>query len=224
MPGRPAPDARRRLLLGGLAAALTLAALPGTALAQAAVVVVSRDRVLRESAASARLRDAEAEMTERLQRQIDSTKAQLAAEEEELARLRGELPDDQFEARISDFDERVRQARRGAQERAALLQKGFQDARALIAAALPPLLERLRVEVGAAAVLNADQVLALDPALDLTDRAIALLDASGPAPAPPQIDLTTPLFQRQPAEAPGAPTEAPPEAGAPADTGVPPAR
>lgn len=212
--------ARRRLLLGGLAAGLSMAGatLPDIAFAQGTIAVVSRDRILRESAASARLREAEAAMTDQLQRQIEATKAQLAAEEEELARLRGELPDDQFEARIADFDARVRQARRGAQERAAQLQKGFQEARAVIAAALPALMEQLRTESGVAAVLNADQVLALDPALDLTDRAIALLDSAGPAPLPPDVDLATPLFApaaEQGQDAGSAPADAPPaETGA----------
>ncbi len=153
-------------------------------------------------------------MTARLQGQIDDTKAAFAAEEEELARLRGNLPDDQFDTRVADFDRRVRLARRNAQERAAALQKAFQDARAAIVAALPALMERLRVEAGVSVVLNADQVLALDPAADLSDRAIALFDAEGPSPAPPQIDLSAPLSP-PPGEAP--PTGAGGDPGTPAE-------
>lgn len=218
MARQPGSPARRHLLRAGLAAAL-VAALPAAAAGQTGIVVVSRERILREAVAARRLHDAEAELTERLQAEIDETKAGLAAEEEELARLRGELPEAEFEARISNFDQRLRLARRGAQERAAVLQKGFQDARAAIVAALPPLLERLRVEAGAAVVLSADQVLAMEPAIDLTDRAIALFDAEGPAPAPPEIDLSAPLFEPNGAAAPlpadsavPAPDEAPPPA------------
>lgn len=222
MADRPRSPARRRLIGAGLAAALAtltgLSALPGRGAAQtvpgedgaaASFVVVSRDRILREATAARRLRDAEETITARLQGQIDETKAAFAAEEEELARLRGELPSEEFEARVADFDRRVRLARRNAQERAAVLQKAFQDARAAIVAALPGLMERLRVESGASAVLNADQVLALDPAVDLTDRAIALFDAEGPSPEPPDIDLSAPLSQ--PPDRPG---PAPPGDGA----------
>lgn len=214
MADRHRSPARRRLIGAGLAAALGtltgVSALPGRGAAQAVpdevgtaptFAVVSRDRILREATAARRLREAEEEITARLQGQIDETKAAFAAEEEELARLRGELPEDEFDERVADFDRRVRLARRNAQERAAVLQTAFQDARAAIVAALPALMERLRVEAGASVVVNADQVLALDPAVDLTDRAIALFDAEGPSPEPPEIDLSAPLSQ--PPERPG---------------------
>lgn len=162
------------------------------------IVVVSRERILREAKAARRLREAEERMTAQLQAQIDETKEQFAEEEEELTRLRGELPGPEFEARVADFDQRVRLARRVAQERAAILQKGFQDARAAIVAALPSLMERLRVEAGARVVVNADQTLAADADIDLTDRAITLFDAEGPSPDIPKLDLTQPLSEPQP--------------------------
>ena len=201
MRGRTGLPTRRALLGGTLAAAAALAATPASA--QGGAVVISRERILREAAAARRLREAEEELTSRLQSRIDDTKAAFAAEEAELARLRGTLSEPDFEARVTDFDQRVRLARRGAQERAALLQKEFQDARSVIAAALPPLMERLRVEAGATVVLNADYVLAVDPAVDLTDRAIALFDAEGPSPAVPELDLDAPLSQPLPEPAPG---------------------
>jgi Skp family chaperone for outer membrane proteins len=210
-PGDRQPS-RRALLVGGLG----LAALTGAAArAQAAseVIIVSRERILREAEAARRLRDAEEEMTARLQAQIDATKVQFAEEEEELTRLRGELAGPEFEARIADFDQRVRAARRVAQERAAALQKGFQEARAAIVAALPELMERLRVEAGARLVVNAEQVLAADPAVDLTDRAIALFDADGPSPPLPQVDLAAPLTE-PPADAASGPAPGAASSGA----------
>jgi Skp family chaperone for outer membrane proteins len=166
------------------------------------IFFVSRDRILREAVAARRLRDAEETMTADLQGQIDATKLQFAAEEEELTRLRGELPVAEFESRVAEFDQRVRQARRVAQERAALLQKSFQDARAVIVAALPSLMERLRVEAGARMIVNADQVLAAAVSADLTDRAIKLFDADGPSPAVPEIDFSAPLAEPQPGTMP----------------------
>lgn len=199
MAGRERQTSRRGLLAVGLGAAALAGAggghAPGQAQTVTEVVVVSRERILREARAARRLRAAEEEMTARLQGQIDETKVQFAEEEEELARLRGELAAAEFEARISDFDQRVRLARRVAQERAAALQKGFQDARVSIVAALPELMERLRVEAGASVVVGADQVLAVDPSVDLTDRAIALFDAEAPSPPIPEIDLARPLTE-----------------------------
>ena len=149
-------------------------------------------------------------MTARLQGQIDETKTRFADEEEELTQQRGSLASAEFDARVADFDKRVRSARRVAQERAALLQKGFQEARAAIVAALPGLMERLRVEAGAQVVVNGDQVLAVDPAVDMTDRAIELFDADGPSPPIPEIDLSEPLIEPPSASASPPPSDATP--------------
>ncbi len=194
---RASRPSRRGLIAAGVGAA-ALVGRPAQAEPSPELAVVSRDRILREAKAAHRLRAAEEEMTARLQAQIDETKVQFAEEEEELARLRGELAAVEFEARVADFDQRVRQARRVAQERAAILQKGFQDARAAIVAALPSLIEQLRVEAGARLIVNADQVLAADPGIDLTDRAVALFDAEGPSPAIPDVDVSRPLSEPPP--------------------------
>jgi len=201
---------RRRLLLAGagFGAALVIGAVP--ALAEGGIIILSRERLLREAAASRQLAEAEAALTEQLQTQIDTTKEALAEEEEELARIRGQLSEAEFEARGADFDRRVRQARRVAQERAAILQTEFQEARAAVLGYLPELIERLREETGASLVLDAEQVLARDDAIDVTDRAIALFDSEGPAPEVPELDLSAPLLEPQApeSEAPASPDPA----------------
>jgi len=178
---------RRSVLSAVLAACLASPAV-------ATVGVVSRERLLRRIAASRALRAAEAELTRRLQSSIDTAQAQFAGEEAELARLRSELTQTEFERRAADFDQRIRTVRREAQERADLLNTSFRQARGQIVAALPAILERLRVEVGVSVIVNADRVLALDPTMDLTDRAIALYDAVGPRPSAPEVDLSAPLM------------------------------
>ena len=140
------------------------------------------------------MRQAELALTAQLQSNVDAAKAELDAEEVELTRLRAELAQDEFEARASAFDARIRLVRRETQERAAVLQRAFQDARARLVAALPPVLERLRVEQGAAVVLGADQVLAARPGIDLTDRAIELFNAEGGEIAIPDLNIATPLL------------------------------
>ncbi|MGD1926144.1 MAG: OmpH family outer membrane protein [Paracoccaceae bacterium] len=165
--------------------------------------MISRERLLRDVEVARQLRQAEQRMTERLQAQIDETRVALAAEEAELAEVRETLPVDELDRRIQDFDRRMRLARQITQERAAALQKGFQDARAAVVAGLPALIERLRQEVGADVILNAEQVLAADPALDLTDRAVSLFDEAGPRPPIPDIDLTLPVRELVAPEADG---------------------
>src|SRR5690625_2496082 len=194
-------ESRRRLLLAGAGFAATLVIGATPAFADGGIIILSRERLLREASASRQLAEAEAALTEQLQGQIDTTKEALAEEEEELARLRGRLPEAEFEARTADFDRRVRQARRVAQERAAILQTEFQEARATILGYLPELIERLREETGASLVLDAEQVLARDDSVDVTDRAIALFDSEGPAPEVPEIDLSAPLLEPKPTDA-----------------------
>lgn len=158
------------------------------------MLVVSRDRVLREVTAARQLRDAEQTLTGQLQAQVDRTKEALAAEELELARLRATLPEGEFTDRVRRFDRRMRLARRLTQERAASLQRAFQQARQSVVDALPPLLEAIRTERGAEVILNADQVLAADGAVDVTELVIARYNATVTPPPVPEIDTSELLF------------------------------
>lgn len=191
----------RRVFLLTLSAAFL--ALPHAARSDG-ILMVSRERLLRDSAAASQLREAEEAMTRQLQASVDAAKAQLAAEEAELTELRKELEAEAFEERAQDFDRRIRAVRREAQERAAFLQRGFQEARATLVAALPDLLEQVRINADAEVVLNADNVLAAGPGVDVTVEVLELMDAEGPRPPPPKIDLTLPLLAPpQPVEGDG---------------------
>jgi len=100
-----------------------------------------------------------------------------------------------FDARVAAFDHKVRTGRRDAQEKAAKLQMAFRAERVKLVAALDPLLEQLRKAHGASAILNDDQALAADPALDVTDEAIERFNATVPAAHIPDLEsiLASPL-------------------------------
>ena len=181
--------------VAGLATSGPLSVTPAMAQQDPVIRMVSRERLLREVAIAQTLRSEEKRMTDLLQAQVDQAKVALAGEEAELAGLRDQLSPEEFQERIKDFDARMRRARQLTQERAAALQKGFQDARANVVSAIPAIIEQLRVEAGAVAVLNADQVLAAEGSIDLTDRAIELFDTLGPEPSVPDIDLTFPVTE-----------------------------
>lgn len=185
----------RRAVVAGLAAALG----PGgfaSARSDAPVFVISRSRLLAESAPTQILRQAEADLTAALQKEIDRVKAELAKEEADLTRRRDEIPPDEMAHLATDFDRRVRSVRLQAQERAKVVQAAFQEARATLVRGLPPILEQLRIEVGAVAILDADQTLAIDPGNDLTDRAIAMLNRRMPDPEVPVVDVTLTIPER----------------------------
>ena len=159
------------------------------------IFFVSRERILREAEAAKLLARAEQDLTRKLQTQVDRTKEALAEEERALAQLRISLPEAEFAERVAAFDKRVRLARKLTQERAAALQRAFQAARQKVVDALPPLLEEIRLELNAVAILNSDQALAIDGTLDITARVIERFDMIVEPPQVPDMDTSKLLFE-----------------------------
>ncbi len=159
---------------------------------EAAILMVSRKRLLNDTTHARALLKAEIELTSELQRRIDAIKAELTAEEQELTRLRPTLDREVFAARVAAFDRNVRRQRRAAQKQAAALQSAFRAERLKLVEALDPLLEEVREANGASAILNSDQVLASDPALDVTEEVIARFNATVPPPVVPDLEVITP--------------------------------
>ena len=176
--------ARRRpcaapLLALGLALGLAAPHLaPAAAQAQEgqAILVVDVARVLANSGAAQALTRAEAELRARVEAQLDAVKAELEAEERALAERRPDMIPADFARLGADFDRRVRQERRAAQERGALLLKFMEDGRAALRRRLPLALEELRQRRGAAVVIDAAAVAAWDPDIDATAAAAAIFD------------------------------------------------
>ena len=179
-----------------LALILALAApWPRAAQAQEAggpVLLVSRKRLLHETAHAQALSKAEIELTAELQRRVNAVKAELTAEEQELAKLRGSLPRDEFDRRVAAFDRRVRDERRLTQQHATNLQNALRAERLKLVEAIGPLLEAVRATKGAQAILNADQVLAADPAIDITAEVIAQFNMTVPPPIIPELETLAP--------------------------------
>ncbi len=159
---------------------------------EVAILMVSRKRLLNDTTHARALLKAEIELTAELQRRIDAIKAELTAEEQELTRLRPTLDREVFAARVAAFDRNVRRQRRAAQKQAAALQNAFRAERLKLVEALDPLLEEVREANGASAILNSDQVLASDPALDVTDEVIARFNATVPPPVVPDLEVIAP--------------------------------
>ena len=169
---------------------------------EVAILTVSRKRLLNDTIHARALLKAEIELTAELQRRVDAVKAGLAAVEQELARVRPTLDREVFAARVAAFDRMVRRQRRAAQKYAAALQNAFRAERLKLVEALGPLLEEVREVHGASVILNSDQVLASDLALDVTDEVIARFNATVPPPVVPGLDLLGPLLAPTPLPAP----------------------
>lgn len=157
-----------------------------------AILTVSRNRVLRETAHARLLSKAESDLTAELQARVDVVKAELNKEEQELARLRGTIDRSNFERRVAEFDERVRNERRMAQQHANNLQAALRAERLKLVEALTPLLEAVRADAGAQVILNSDQLLAADPANDVTAQVLERFNAEVPPPVIPDLDALAP--------------------------------
>ncbi len=184
-----------------LAGAPAMLATTAAGQATADILVVSRTRLLNDTKHARALLEAEKRLTAEIQARIDATKRALAAEEQELARLRSTLPRDEFETRTAAFDRRVRRERREAQRQAAVLQTVFRAERVELQETLAAVLEQIRAERGASVILNEEQAMAADPAIDITDEVIARFDKTVPPPDIP--DLQTILSRASESEEEG---------------------
>jgi Skp family chaperone for outer membrane proteins len=174
---------------------------------QAIILVVSRKRLLNDTNSARALLKAEIELTTKLQHRVDAIKAELNDEEQELTRLRPTLDREVFDARVAEFDRKIRTQRREAQQQAAVLQNLFRAERLRLVEALGPLLEEVRMANGASIILNSDQALASDPTLDITDEVLARFNATMEPPTIPDLESISTGVDPAPDPAPkGEPT------------------
>lgn len=164
---------------------LALAGLPAMGLAQdlapvgvgAAVLVIDQDRLFAESAFGRASLAREAEVAQELETQNAAIQAALVAEEQELTLLRKTLSAEDFAARAEAFDQKVERIR-GEQDAKArdLGLKREEDVRAFVAAVRPILGEILQ-DREASVILDRSSVILSLNAIDVTDDAIARIDA-----------------------------------------------
>lgn len=174
---RPARASRALAVALALWAAPAAAQLPG---APDGVIVIDMARVMREAKAAQALRTVEVDERRALREELDALKLRLEQEEAEMVELRRTLPKDEFDTRVRDFDQRVRAARRGAQESSAALQARFTEALRALEAAAGPVIDAVMAERGAAVALDRRAVLRVSPGVEATDDVIARLDAAQP--------------------------------------------
>ena len=157
---------------------LGLAPLVQAQVIQSPILTIDSDRLYRDSAFGQRvLREIEAR-TRALTEENERLQAELEAEERALTEQRDGLEPEAFRALADAFDARVQAIRR---ERDARNQENIDlldDNRARFLRAALPILEAIMRELGAGIVLEVRSVFASSNAIDITDRAIAEIDAA----------------------------------------------
>ena len=141
------------------------------------ILTIDSDRVYQDSAFGQRVRLEIETKTAALAEDNRRLEGELEAEEQELTDQRADMDPDAFRALADAFDARVEGIRRDreaqSREIAALLDEN--RGRFLVAAA--PVLESIMREAGAAVILEQRSVFVSANAIDITDLAIARIDA-----------------------------------------------
>ncbi|EAR52170.1 hypothetical protein OG2516_01999 [Oceanicola granulosus HTCC2516] len=103
--------------------------------------------------------------------------AELEAEETSLTERRPTMAPEAFRAEAAAFDEKVQEIRRTQDAKERALNQTVQQAQEQFLAAARPVLGRLMAEYGAAVILDRRTVILGVGAIDITDEAVARIDA-----------------------------------------------
>lgn len=156
-----------------------------------AVLTIDTDRLFTESLFGHRVAEEYRAATEELGAENRRIEAELTAEEQALTDRRATMEPGDFRAEAEAFDARVQaiRAEQDAKERA--LQEHLTQGRDAFLSAAAPVLGELMREAGASVILDRRSVFLALGTVDLTEDAIAAIDAAigdgaspGPAPAP----------------------------------------
>ncbi len=174
------------------AAAVALFLIVGPTAAQEPVVsllTLDQDRLFGESAFGKALLQREQQATKALDEENALIEAELIAEEQELTARRRTLPAEEFAALATSFDDKVERIRTEQDAKARDLTLSRDAERKEFLRAAGPILGKLMSEKGAVAIMDKRTVVLALSAIDITDEAIARVDAelgSGkPAPDAP---------------------------------------
>lgn len=169
--------------------------------AQSAVLTVDPERLFSESrfgkAAVARLEVAQQELLA----ENKKLEAALEAEEKDLTEKRPTLPAVEFRKLADAFDSKAEGIRAARLAKSRSLTTLRDDDRQKFLSAIVPILGSLMGEMGALVILEKQSVFLSFERVDITDRAIARIDAeldddlkpvAGPAPVPEQPQIPAP--------------------------------
>jgi Skp family chaperone for outer membrane proteins len=153
------------------------------------VIVVDFQSVVRNSAAARSIQDQINDLRRGYQQEFGRIEEELRAAETELTEARGTLSQEDFIDRRRAFEERVVEAQRAAQARRAALDEALNRAMDEVRQALVEVIAEIARESGADLVIDRAQVVLVDSGLEVSEEALAELDARLPdvevMPPPP---------------------------------------
>lgn len=144
------------------------------------ILIVSMDRILRESNSAVAIQQQADALRSRLRSDLAAREEALRAEELELTKLRETLDPERFSQRVADFKEKVRRLKRETNETGAGLQRAVIEANGALKRALQPILLQLMAERRALVMLDEKDVVISATVLDVTQEAVKRLDEAAP--------------------------------------------
>ncbi len=145
---------------------------------QTDVLTISSERLFADSAFGQRVfREIEAEST-LLAEENERIVAQLSKEEKDLTEKRSDLSADEFRPLAEAFDEKVQSHRDGQRAKLDALARRGEEARGQFFEMAQPVLIELLREFGASIVIERSNVVLSTDASDITNAAIARIDAA----------------------------------------------
>lgn len=150
---------------------------PHPAAAVTPLLTVDQERLFAESAFGKSAQKALEDESRALATENRRIENELVDEERSLTELRRTLPADDFRKRAQAFDQKVVRIRQEQDAKSRDLGRRTDEDRKRLAKAVGPILLQLVGERGAVAVLDIRAVLVASSQIDITDEAIARLDA-----------------------------------------------
>lgn len=175
--------AMRACALAALLGASAWAAPIGAALAQEApaaqtsILVLDPDRLFQGSKFGQKMLAEHQVAREALAADNRRLEAELEAEEQRLTDIRSETPPEDFAEMANAFDDRVQEIRRDSDRRVNDLERERERLPIEFLRTVEPIMIALMEEIGGEVVLDRRTVMFRAGAIDVTDRAIARIDA-----------------------------------------------
>jgi Skp family chaperone for outer membrane proteins len=141
------------------------------------VLTIDPERLYAESLFGQRVANQIRTDAEALDRENQRIEAALTEEERSLTLRRPTMPIEEFRAAAEDFDTRVQGIRQAQDAKERSLQQAVQQGQAAFLDAATPILAEIMLDAGAAVILDRRSVFLAVGAVDITDQAIASVNA-----------------------------------------------
>jgi Skp family chaperone for outer membrane proteins len=166
------------VLAGSFAAAQEQAAPTQRSVVQSPILTVDTDRLYSQSAFGLRVAKEIDERGAALAAENRKIEAELTEEEQDLTDKRATLTPEEFRPLADSFDEKVQSTRRAQEAKGRELSQQLEKEQIAFLNAAAPVLETLMRDAGAALILERRSVFLSTNAIDITDEAIARINAA----------------------------------------------